>query len=486
MSESSDDDQFSSKANNPDGREIDLDTWYETNMLQCTKPDIMPFVNDRDHFISRYKWNARIWLEQFEKATIGLRKDPREQLVKAVDLLRHQLQMTVMLNTLASIRHGCYFLKSRQVPLNINKRLKTIAYNHQSQLRRSGKMPTKILFPQTRIKVEGVDCVVAYQNLVRQGKNPVLLNMANATSSGGGYRKGNGAQEENLFRRSDYIRSLDVDMDGYLSERPDRFRCTSDGREEPLRQPHQMYPMDEFGAIYTSGLTFFRHSQDVGYEYLDRPIENVCAIAMAAYCDPDLDGGLLSRKFAVGTRKKIENIFSIAYHHGHDSIVLSAFGCGISGNPPEHITRIFFSVIEQYACFFDTIVFAIIDDHNAGQPSNLHGNLKPFLDVLSGRSTKVETPMNIPNTMFGPYRVSSDDTRFNDINIFDRTPCSYAAKCNQTDNPKHASEYLHPPLCARAVNSGKCDLTQHYVHEASFIHRKPSEFGDDCYYDYVK
>ncbi|CAF1539704.1 unnamed protein product, partial [Rotaria sordida] len=28
--------------------------------------------------------------------------------------------------------------------------------------------------------------------------------MASATRPGGGYRKGDGAQEENLFRRSDY------------------------------------------------------------------------------------------------------------------------------------------------------------------------------------------------------------------------------------------------------------------------------------------
>ena len=468
-----------------DGGEIDCETWYESDMLKCTKPNIMTFVNERDHFIFRCKWNAKIWIEQFnetasEASSINLPKDPRDQRGTDVDIHRHQLQMTVMLNTLASIRHGRYFLGDQTIKLNINKRMKTIVYNHQSTLRRSDKMPTKIPFDQTKIKVEEVDCVVAYLKLLKKGKKPVLLNMASATSPGGGYRKGDGAQEENLFRRSDYFRSLDVEMDDFLSERSDRFQCSSDSREESLSKPHKMYPIDEFGGIYTSGLTFFRHSQDVGYEYLDRPIEDVSAIAMAAYRDPKLEEGYLSRKAAVGTRKKIENVFSIAYHHGHESIVLSAFGCGAFRNPPVHVARIFLSVIEQYAGFFDTIVFAIIDDHNAGQKLNPHGNLKPFLEVLDGKSVKVETTMNKPNTMFGPFRVSSNGSTFIDIKIFDANPCFYAARCNEINDQKHTDQYSHPPLCARAANFGKCDLVQHIIHDRSFIHRKACPQGGNC------
>ena len=41
------------------------------------------------------------------------------------------------------------------------------------------------------------------------------------------------------------------------------FYCSTTGELEPLSDPTKMYPMDEFGAIYTSGLTFFRQSHRI-------------------------------------------------------------------------------------------------------------------------------------------------------------------------------------------------------------------------------
>ncbi|CAF5216900.1 unnamed protein product, partial [Rotaria magnacalcarata] len=200
--------------------------------------------------------------------------------------------------------------------------------------------------------------------------------MASATSPGGGYRKGDGAQEENLFRRSDYFRSLDIDLDSIQDEIPERFYCSNDGQMRSLVDLTTMYPIDEYGAIYTSGLTFFRNSEDRGYEYMQKPLEGVHALAVAAYRNPKLDGNLLSPKYAVGMRKKLENLLSIAHYHQHDCLILSALGCGAFRNPPDHIAKLFRSVIEQYAGFFQTIIFAIIDDHNSGQRHNPEGNFK--------------------------------------------------------------------------------------------------------------
>jgi uncharacterized protein (TIGR02452 family) len=70
------------------------------------------------------------------------------------------------------------------------------------------------------------DCNEVGFYLMNQGYNPVVLNMASTTSPGGGYKYGHWAQEESLFRRSNYYLSLD--------------------------NPDVKYPLPEFGGAYTA------------------------------------------------------------------------------------------------------------------------------------------------------------------------------------------------------------------------------------------
>ncbi|CAF5160363.1 unnamed protein product, partial [Rotaria sp. Silwood1] len=72
--------------------------------------------------------------------------------------------------------------------------------------------------------------------------------MANATNPGGGYRKGDGAQEENLFRRSDYYQSLDSDVAD--KDRSERLYCTTKCELKQSTTFDEYYPMKELGAIY--------------------------------------------------------------------------------------------------------------------------------------------------------------------------------------------------------------------------------------------
>ncbi|CAF4655613.1 unnamed protein product, partial [Rotaria magnacalcarata] len=69
------------------------------------------------------------------------------------------------------------------------------------------KSVLKSPFPFTTVEVVNNDCLLVYEKLAAAKSRPVLLNMANATTPGGGYRQGAGAQEENLFRRSNYYLS---------------------------------------------------------------------------------------------------------------------------------------------------------------------------------------------------------------------------------------------------------------------------------------
>lgn len=470
--------------NNPDGGEIDDDTWYEEEMLKI-KPDIMQFIANPQHRIFRFRWNSHIWKEQFERVALqrrdavqGIVHDPKNP---TPDQIRHLLRVTIMLNTLAAIRKRSYTVDDHEVKLNLKNELKTIVYDHNSTLEQSEKLLlSKTPYARTTIRVVRNDCLVEYERMIKMGKQPVLLNMASSTSPGGGFRKGDGAQEENIFRRSDYCRSLDVDLDEFLNERADRLRCSSNCHLDRISDPHSMYPMHEYGAIYTSGITVFRQSEEKGYAFMETPLENVCAIAMAAYRDPELKGNLLAPKYAVGTRKKIENIFAIAYHHKHDCLILSALGCGAFKNPPEHVAKIFYSVIEQYAGFFDTIVFAILDDHNAGRLLNPDGNFRPFANILDNQVVEPSSSMNKPNTMVGPYRLLSDGSTVSNITIFDLRPCNYGAKCTEIHNHSHASQYAHPPLCIYKAVNGICNKTDNIVHTTSFIHRNQCRDGGIC------
>ena len=322
----------------PDSSEINIENWYGTRMEKY-QPDITQF--DSRHPIFRYKWNSKIWLDQFTKNKAEFNQITTDRNNRGRnDFFRRMLRVTVMLNTMGTMRKFKYILEDSstktEVPIAPPSSLITILYDHQSKLAFNSQIFTAP-FECTHVSVLNEDCLVSYSTLVSSGMKPLLLNMANATTPGGGYRRGDGAQEENLFRRSNYYMSLDYNMDQNQEQSTDdkRSYCTSTGQVIPLSSNQSLYPINEYGAIYTSGITVFRGTEDQGYPFLKRPLYDVCAIAVAAYRDPQLvmQKQRLTPEFSIKTRKKIENLFAIAYQNGHDSLVLSALGCGAFKNP---------------------------------------------------------------------------------------------------------------------------------------------------------
>ncbi|CAF4453374.1 unnamed protein product, partial [Didymodactylos carnosus] len=302
-------------------------------------------------------------------------------------------------------------------------------------------------------------------------------------------------QEENIFRRTNYYISLDYPLDQNLSYiKHKRFKCTLNGKLDGMSNKETMYPIDEFGAIYTNDITIFRDIEDKGYELLSEPFYNMSAIALPAYHNPKTTNNYqqLTDKYAVGTRKKIENLFAIAYKNGHDSLVLSALGCGAFHNPPEHIALIFYNVIEQYAGFFKEIIFAIIDDHNTKKLMNPEGNYIPFKRILDGEI--VEPPSILKNRMMiGPYKISNiNDNKLTikDFKIGDIPLCPNAAKCEHIMDYKHSRVFLHPSICPYGTsckhntNEIKPDIEVNnlsdYVHLQFFVHRSECKHGGKC------
>ena len=228
---------------------------------------------------------------------------------------------------------------------------------------------------EAAVVVQNADCIEVAQALALTGLYPAVLNMANRQTPGGGVVGGAGAQEENLFRRSDLFASL--------------FPFADFCQEYGLaRDERHSYPLGrESGGIYSSQATFFRASEPNGYRLLKHPFR-LSVVSVPAINTPDLVvafGGMrITERLVEPTREKIRTILRIASHHRHDSLVLSAFGCGAFGNPPGHMAELFAEVFNEseFAARFRLIVFAIVDDHNARKTHNPEGNVIPFLRVF--------------------------------------------------------------------------------------------------------
>jgi len=226
----------------------------------------------------------------------------------------------------------------------------------------------------TEVCVIEQDCIEAALHLrLDRGLNPLVLNMASAKRPGGGWREGAGAQEENLFRRTNYVQVL---------EDPDEL--------VPISERNWFYPIPEFSGIYNPEVMVFRESEAAGYGFMPCPIP-LSFVAVAAYTGPKLVSHKigntieirLAPKFAENTLRKIKTLFQIALQNGHDSIVLSAMGCGAYRNPPAHIAHLFHEVITKtFTDCFKNITIAIIEDHNSRKEHNPEGNFKPFADVF--------------------------------------------------------------------------------------------------------
>ena len=223
----------------------------------------------------------------------------------------------------------------------------------------------------TEVRVEDMDCVLAAKRLIDKGYNPAMLNLADLYTPGGLVEFGSGAQEENLCRRSDLILSLYQFSSARVRQYPGLGLVS---REE-------QYPMGErYGGIYSGTVTFFRGPESEGSRLEEKPY-NIPVISVAALNGPRIGAaGMMLPDEAEITLEKMRTIFRIGMAHFHDSLVLSAMGCGAFKNPPAHIAKLFHQVIEEpeFKDKFRLIDFAILDGYQTGQAHNPEGNLRPF------------------------------------------------------------------------------------------------------------
>lgn len=180
---------------------------------------------------------------------------------------------------------------------------------------------------QTSVIVSELDTLVMTENLVSEGFKPLVLNMASDYHPGGGVSKGASAQEEELFRRTNY--GVSISKSGY-----------------PLVNK----------AILTRNILVIK---DTNYKLLPTPFQ-ADFLACAALRRPLLVDDEYNKWDYAEMYKRIFNIFDIAVENGNDSLVLGAFGCGAFQNPPYEVAKIFKRAIDFYQGAFKKIGFAVL------------------------------------------------------------------------------------------------------------------------------
>jgi uncharacterized protein (TIGR02452 family) len=208
--------------------------------------------------------------------------------------------------------------------------------------------PPKASVPQvsagshtTNIEVRNESTLVAARRFVEAGHRPVALNFASAKHPGGGFLGGALAQEESLARSSGL------------------YACLAGN---PMYDFHkaQRDPMYSNYAIYSPDVPVIR--QDEG-ELLAQPY--LCSFITS----PAVNAGeVLARgprreaeiRDAMDTR--IRKILAIAAAHGHDTLILGAWGCGVFRNDGEEIAKLFQQAIGgKFHGVFARINFAVLD-----------------------------------------------------------------------------------------------------------------------------
>lgn len=192
-------------------------------------------------------------------------------------------------------------------------------------------------YKDTIIAVESIDTIDAGIRELENGAKPLLLNLADDCFPGGCVDTGSGAQEESLFRRSNYFLSLD----------------------------RKMYPLFANDCIYSPEITVFRKSEADNWDiYANNKFYKLDFIVCPGLKYPVIEYKNGQKKLRDDDVKilqnKIRHILQIAYKHGHDTVILGALGCGAWKNPPYHVAEIFRDILLEFSGCFSKILFAVL------------------------------------------------------------------------------------------------------------------------------
>ncbi|MGX1826846.1 TIGR02452 family protein [Paenibacillus taichungensis] len=213
-----------------------------------------------------------------------------------------------------------------------------------------------------RIEVTSETTLAAASRLSveEERKDVVCLNFASAKNPGGGFLGGSQAQEESLARATGLYPCI-----AQMNEMYDYNR----------KQPSCLY--SDY-MIYSPAVPVIRDDEDrlLDKFYLTSFITAPAVNAGVVREREDAD----DQKIESVMKGRIRYILDVAALHGHQTIVLGAYGCGVFRNDPVDVAKYFHDVLveENFRHSFERIVFAVLD-RSAGQKT-----IKAFEDRLAG------------------------------------------------------------------------------------------------------
>lgn len=212
-----------------------------------------------------------------------------------------------------------------------------------------------------KVQVISSDTIDAALGIINSKySKPCILNMANATSAGGGFKHGALAQEEALCYRTSLYRTLKI----------------------------KHYPLGDKEGIYSPDVIVIRESIKNGHGLVDlrepKNLAVISVVSVAAVCQPSIASTVSgTKKYSNDAdrrlmKEKIRLMLRTAIRHKHTQLVLGAFGCGAFGNPREEVANMFVKVLlekEFQGGWWEDVVFAVLDDGRGP-------NFKVFHDAL--------------------------------------------------------------------------------------------------------
>ena len=219
----------------------------------------------------------------------------------------------------------------------------TLVYNANS------KFIEKRLNDKQIIILDEIDSVGAIFKYININEITAVLNFASYNNPGGNFINGSKAQEECLCHES-YLYNVLKGRIGY-------YKINHKNKNRSLYTDR---------ALYSPNVRFTKECKDVFCDVITCAAPNKTA-AQKYYNVSDEENSKV-------LKERIEFVLKIAQDNGVDNLILGAYGCGVFGQDPLEVAKIFKEFLSgKYKCF-NKVIFAI--------PNKLEVNYRCFQRIF--------------------------------------------------------------------------------------------------------